>query len=380
MQAVEAVCTADDNLPGDVLDGVASLGDKSLLRVGTTPDGEPRFSMLETIREYALELLCASGEEARLRERHAHYYLGWLEAMQAQYRSGAVYRVPTGRSSRQQDEGVRCARAELSNLTLTMEWITERGDLQFAMRWWDVTELFDSIDHLGWDLYAAWERWWHDLIGSRHRIPVQMQAKAVIRLGQFAYWDGDLPEAATLLEEGLALARTLDDPGLIAQALEWLGHAYREQDMYWRAARLYDEYMARAQASGESFDIASAHHCLDELALLQEDYPRALAHAQASLALFRALGVKWGITCASINQGFAALHLGNDELAAQCFPEALRVAQIYDDGSHIRGALAGFVAMAARGGTRDALHAARLLGAIAEGSMVYAHRRACERI
>ncbi len=46
-----------------------------------------------------------------------------------------------------------------------------------------------------------------------------MQAKAVIRLGQFAYWDGDLPEAATLLEEGLALARTLDDPGLIAQAL-----------------------------------------------------------------------------------------------------------------------------------------------------------------
>ena len=89
------------------------------------------------------------GSEAAGRERHAHYYLGWLEAMQAQYRSGAVYRVPAGRSSRQQDEGVRRARAELSNLTLTMEWITERGDLQFAMRWWDVTELFDSIDHLG---------------------------------------------------------------------------------------------------------------------------------------------------------------------------------------------------------------------------------------
>jgi predicted ATPase/DNA-binding XRE family transcriptional regulator len=81
LEAVEAVCTGDDIRPVDVLDGVASLGDKSLLRQGATPDGEPRFSMLETIREYALEHLVASGEAAALRERHARYELGWLEAM-----------------------------------------------------------------------------------------------------------------------------------------------------------------------------------------------------------------------------------------------------------------------------------------------------------
>ena len=105
-----------------------------------------------------------------------------------------------------------------------------------------------------------------------------------------------------------------------------------------------------------------------------------MKQAKASLPGFRALDVQWGITCASIHQGFAALHLGDDEFAARCFTEALRTAQLYDGGSHIRGALAGFVAMAARGGTWGALRAARLLGAIVEGPMVHAHRRECERI
>src|SRR5436190_2069059 len=116
--------------------------------------------------------------------------------------------------------------------------------------------------------------------------------------------------------------------------------------------------------------------CLEALALLQEDYPRALAHTQVSLPSFRALDVEWGITCVLINQGFAALHLENDTLAAQCFPEALRIAQLYDGGSHIRGALAGFAALAARRGERHAQRAARLLGASIESFMVYAHRRA----
>ena len=380
VEAAEAICTAEGAHLLNVFDGLASLGDKSLLRVGATPNGEPRFSVLETIREYAMEQLVASGEAAMLRERHAHYYLDWLEAVRLQYRPDAADRVLFLGSARQQDEGASRARAELSNLTATMEWITEHGDLPLAMRWWDVTALFDSVAHLGWDAYGAWQRWCDDLIGARDRLPVRIQAKAFVRLGQFAYWAGDRPRAVSLLEEGLVLARALDDASLILLTLEWLGHAYREQDMFAQAAPLYAEYMAHAQARGEPFDIASAHHCLGELALLQEDYRRAFEQAQASLPGFRELNVEWGITCGSIHQGFAALHLGQDDIAARCFPEALRIARRYDGGSHIRGALAGFVALALRGGTRDVQRAARLLGAIANGSMVYAHRRACERI
>jgi predicted ATPase/DNA-binding XRE family transcriptional regulator len=380
LEAAEQICATDTLCPLDIVDGLASLTDKSLLRVGTTPDGAPSFSMLETIHEYALERLIAHNEAAALRERHACYFLQWLESMQVQYWSGAGYRMPSGRGGPQQDRVIDRVRAELRNLAATVTWITDNGTWDLGLLWEDATQPpFGYVERLGW-VSRVWKRWHQELMDSRESVPEPVWAEGLVRIGRLAYWDDDLQSATTILEEGLALARNLDDPALIALALEWLAHAYRDQDMYVRAVPLYEEVMAYAQASGEPYDIASAHHCLGELALLQEDYQCALAQTQASLPVFRALDVEWGITCVSINQGFAALHLGNDILVAQCFSEALQVALRYDGGSHIRGALAGFVALAARGGAHQAERAARLLGAITEGSIVHAHRRACERI
>ena len=89
LEAAEAVCNADGDLPMDVVDGLAALVDKSLLRQDEELDGEPRFVMLETIREYALEQLEASGEAEALRRQHADYFLAlaetaepWLRFMQ----------------------------------------------------------------------------------------------------------------------------------------------------------------------------------------------------------------------------------------------------------------------------------------------------------
>ena len=83
LEAVAAVCSTTQSVPGepaiDALDGLTALIDKSLLRQEAGADGAPRFTMLETIREYALELLVASGEEAALRQRHAQYYLALVE-------------------------------------------------------------------------------------------------------------------------------------------------------------------------------------------------------------------------------------------------------------------------------------------------------------
>jgi predicted ATPase/transcriptional regulator with XRE-family HTH domain len=380
LEAAEQICATDTLCPLDIVDGLASLTDKSLLRVGTTPDGAPSFSMLETIHEYALERLIAHNEASALRERHARYFLQWLESMQVQYWSGAGYHLPSGRGGPQQDRVIDRVRAELRNLAATVTWIIDHGTWDLGLSWEDATQPpFGYVERLGW-VSRVWKRWHQELMDSRESVPERVWAEGLVRIGRLAYWDDDLQSATTILQEGLALARNLDDPALIALALEWLAHANRDQDMYVRAVPLYEEVMAHAQASGEPYDIASAHHCLGELALLQEDYQRALAQTQASLPVFRALGVEWGITCVSINQGFAASHLGNDILAAQCFSEALQVALRYDGGSHIRGALAGFVALAARGGAHQAERAARLLGAITEGSMVHAHRRACEQI
>src|SRR4051812_32458234 len=86
LEAAEAVCNSEGDLDVDVLDGVASLVAKSLLRQHESPDGEPHFGMLETIREYASEQLEASGELETLRDRHLQHYLTFAEAANAKLR------------------------------------------------------------------------------------------------------------------------------------------------------------------------------------------------------------------------------------------------------------------------------------------------------
>ena len=101
LEAIEAVCEAEGDLPMDALEGVSSLLDKSLLRQEEGPGGEPRFVMLETIHEYAREKLQASGEAEEVRRLHAEYFLavaeeaeqglweseqgGWLDRLEAEH-------------------------------------------------------------------------------------------------------------------------------------------------------------------------------------------------------------------------------------------------------------------------------------------------------
>jgi predicted ATPase len=85
LEAVEAVC-GDKETTTYVLDGLTALTDKSLLRQDQGTDGAPRFVMLETIHEYALEQLAASGEDVLLRQRHAAYYLALAEMAEPQLR------------------------------------------------------------------------------------------------------------------------------------------------------------------------------------------------------------------------------------------------------------------------------------------------------
>jgi len=161
---------------------------------------------------------------------------------------------------------------------------------------------------------------------------------------------------------------------------------YRDQDEYARAAPLYEEGLALAQALGKQEAIAGLYNVMGELALLQEDYPRVLEQAQASLALFRALGVQWGIACTLIHQGYAVRRQGNDDLAARSFDEALSVARSIEHTMFVRACLVGFAALAAcpgpdaSEGAQDAQRAARLLGAVDGAEMVHAHQRECERI
>src|SRR5262249_22455091 len=101
-----------------VLDGLAALVDKSLLKQIEAPNGEPRFTMLETLREYALERLAARGEEAALRARHAAYYLELAETAQPNL------------DTAEQAVWLERLEAEHDNLRAALTWSLEASDVR----------------------------------------------------------------------------------------------------------------------------------------------------------------------------------------------------------------------------------------------------------
>ncbi|MDQ5854100.1 MAG: tetratricopeptide repeat protein [Chloroflexota bacterium] len=350
--AAEAVCPGAGDDPGAVLDHLASLVDKSLVRQQEGLAGEPRFTLLETIREYALEHLEASGEAEALRRQHARYYLGWVEALQAQFRPA------------HQRALLAQVAAETSNLAAALEWTVDRDELDLGLR------LVDALDFWTMGAFVPAERALKQALLSRHTtLPPRQRAQALGHLGRMAWYRGDYAQALAYLEEGLALCRDHGDPAELAQMLRSVADVHREQGEYARAEPLYAEALARCEALGDTYGIAATYHARGELALLQGDYARALPLAQAALALFRELGVQWGIIHGLFNQGVAAQHLGDVAEARRSFQESLRLAQTLEHVKFIAVGLIGCagVAVAAEPqhghGTGDAERAIHLLGA-----------------
>src|SRR5205823_1875719 len=121
-----SVCTAESDEPLSVLDTLASLLDKSLLQRGEQDGEEPRFTMLETLREYGLEVLAESGEAQSVRQAHAMYYLAWLETEELKL-AGSQESRWFERLEREQD-----------NLRAAMKWALAQGesggDMELALR------------------------------------------------------------------------------------------------------------------------------------------------------------------------------------------------------------------------------------------------------
>src|SRR5215216_7284311 len=120
LEAAEAVVSSPGEPGIDPFEGVTSLLDNSLLRQDAGPGGEPRFTMLETVREFALELLAASGEEDATRERHAAWCLTLAQAVG----------LESGEGLRRRAQGVWLARldADLDNLRAAIAWFDAAGE------------------------------------------------------------------------------------------------------------------------------------------------------------------------------------------------------------------------------------------------------------
>jgi predicted ATPase len=326
LPAVEAICNAECDLALDILDGLQSLLDKSLLDQREGPDGEPRFMMLETIREYALERLAERGEAELLRRRHTSYYLRLSEEAEPKLHGA--------------EQGVWLDRLEVEhdNLRAALAWSpSAQGNveirLQLAGALWPFWRLRGYL--------SEGRDWLTRLLAlvQGSGVSASVQGKALHGAGTLASNQSDYAQALVLCRQSLALFRGINDKRGMALALDELGFVAQQQGDYERARALHEESLDLFRELEEKLGIAEALNLLGRVARDQGDYPRAATLYQESLVLFRELGDRGNIALALNSLGLIEWMKGDYAAARARFEHSLALCQELGDKSGIADTL-----------------------------------------
>jgi predicted ATPase/Tfp pilus assembly protein PilF len=345
VESAEAVCNAEGDLPGAMLDRLAALADKSLLRHEEGGAEKPRFTMLETIREYAVEQLAASGEAEALQQAHAPYFLALVEEAEPELRGA------------QGVAWLERLEVEHDNLRAALRWMQERDAVQTGLRlagalWW----FWVMRGYL-----SEGRKWLADTLSQpRAAIDSSVRAKALNGAGALARMQGDYTSARSLLEESLTISREVGDKSSIARSLNNLGIVADYQGDYAAAHALYEESLTIYRELGDKQGIANLLNNLGYLAYYQGDYAAAHALLEEGLTIFRELGDKWGIAESLGSLGLVAHAQGDYAAARALLEERLALYRELGEKLGIAYALEGFMRLAAQG---EVERVARLGGA-----------------
>jgi predicted ATPase/class 3 adenylate cyclase len=306
LEAIEAICDAEGDLPVDALEGVSSLLDKSLLLREETSEEESRFVMLETIHEYAREKLHESGEAAELRGLHSEYFLAFAEEAEAELEGP------------DQVSWMERLEADLDNFRAALSWLLEVGEAELALRIGGALRLFWRVrGHL-----SEGRRWLSEGLSGGDAAPAGVRARAMLVLGDLDVLQGDYPQGEENLEAGLALCREAGDRRGEAQALNILGFVASQRNDLERAEKLLEESLGLSRKAGVPVEISSALNALAVLATFRNDYARATVLQEEGLGMARAAGDVRGIAVHTNNLGLFALARNDFERAEALLQEA----------------------------------------------------------
>ncbi|HVL23352.1 MAG TPA: tetratricopeptide repeat protein [Thermomicrobiales bacterium] len=298
----------------DVIDALSELVDQGL--VGRTPQiDDDRFSMLQTVREYGLELLAASGEEEAVRAAHAAHFLALAERAEPEL-TGA-----------EQTRWTILLADEHANLRLALGFFIDRGRAEESLR-------------MGSALWPFWARRGHlregrDWLERALALPSPaspaVRARATRRLGNLALDLADLARAETMYEASLRAARELGDEMEIARTLTSLGLIALHRADLERARALFNDARRRWDTEGTDEDRARILHNLGRTALMAGDTREARALFDQAVTLRQALGDREGLAYTTVLIAETALADGQAEVAEQLLHEA--GAQFREQGS-----------------------------------------------
>jgi len=345
LEAIEAVCNGEGELP--ILATLESLVGKSLVRP-TEADGDPRFTMLETIREYAWERLVDAGESEGLRERHRDCFLALVEDAEPKLTGAA--------------QGVWLHRLDMEheNLRASLDWSLAEPGARGGLR------LCGALQRFWWTRghLSEGREWYARLLakaGAEER--TLSRAKALNGAGLLAYWQGDYPGARVLHEESLAIRQALGDRRGDASSRHNLAMVAKSEGDYARAKALYEESLAIKRELGDRWGMSATLNNLGSLVYEQGDYQASRSLHEESLAIVRALGDRMGVAASLSNLGEIACDQGDYQAASALHREGLEIRRDVGDRRGIAYSLEGLAAVVA--GCGDSLRAAALWGAAA---------------
>jgi predicted ATPase/transcriptional regulator with XRE-family HTH domain len=350
LEAAEEVCTAGKGEPTcPILDGVRTLVESSLIIPTDDGQEEPRYRMLDTLREYASEQLVAAGELDVLRRRHSAHYLCLAEHAEPALQD-RDQRVWYSRLEREHD-----------NLRAALDWLLEVGEVEPALRLsgavWRFWQRHGDI--------PEGRRWLEACLTAAEApgqsVPEQVRAKALWGASWLAYHQGDYSRSRSLSAEYLALARERGDALSLRNALTGLGMADLAEARVAEAIWSLQEALDVCKPLGNVWHRATSALNLGNATMLAGDLPRAEALFEEALALYKERGDEVFTARASQHLGYVALLRGEYAQARTLFVQSLLA--LSDLGEQL-GIADGLEASAAvHAATGKARQAGRLLEA-----------------
>jgi predicted ATPase len=386
LEGVEAVCDTRRDLGLDVLDGMASMVDKSLVQQVEQLDKETRFFMLSTIREYALERLAKSEDESATRKAHAAYFLvlaeegageiaahpEWLDRFEVEHDN---FRLALDHliKIRDADWGLRIG-AALFRFWETREHLTEGRDAILRVLALEEAaarpKLRARLLFAGAVLaseqgdYGRAQTMFEDSLNScielndKRGVAVALNGLAVIARDR-----GDSAAAASLFERCVSIWKDLGDPADIARALSNLAGIMKLQGEYVRAFSLYDECLTMFRMVGDGASVAWTLNYQGDVAREQADFLAARSFCEQSLSEFRQLQDSWGIASTLSDLASLSCDRGDNDEARRLYGESIKM---FQELGHKRGIARALECLAVSAAAQsNAEQSLRLAGAAA---------------
>jgi tetratricopeptide (TPR) repeat protein len=342
LEAAEAVCNPSEDLTTNVLDGMESLAGQSLIHQTQMADGEPRFSMLETIREYAVERLVHSPDEALTRRVHAAYCLVLAEEGSEQT------------TAAESDAWVARCDLELDNFRSALDWTIRTRQTEWGLR-------------LGAALHEFWGRR-ESYVEGRERLLALLQlpadektqkvrARVLFGAADMSWNRGDHSTAQDMLRVQLEIYRALGDVAWMLTALNGLGAGYYTLGELESARAVYEQCLKLSQDAGNERGVAQTLNNLAMLRQASNDFAGAKPLCEQALAIFTRIQDISGAAWLQSRIGDLERKSGDLRAAAAAYERAMTLFEKSGDRRGLARTMVDFAVLMFEEGNHTEAHA-----------------------